>query len=231
MKRFVLITVLALCFGSTVYADDGYLLTVTDNYLDEDGMVYQSDIRYEDRLTAGEEYFFEALELDGMRVVGESSYSGVLEADTLLEFTYESDAPEEYEVTIIDLYYDTDGVSLLKFVPRIREVLPAGTKYDYEAFPHEGYRVEGITRHTGVLTEYTALYFKYVMIGEEPEPEEPEPEEPVGAQSSEPEVNAPEPVAPEVIPYAAEPKMGDLDQGIFGLLIWIGRWFKCVILG
>ena len=41
MKRFVLITVLALCFGSTVYADDGYLLTVTDNYLDEDGMVYQ----------------------------------------------------------------------------------------------------------------------------------------------------------------------------------------------
>ena len=144
-----------------------------------------------------------------MRVVGESSYSGVLEADTLLEFTYESDAPEEYEVTIIDLYYDTDGVSLLKFVPRIREVLPAGTKYDYEAFPHEGYRVEGITRHTGVLTEYTALYFKYVMIGEEPEPEEP-----VGAQSSEPEVNAPEPVAPEVIPYAAEPKMGDLDQGI-----------------
>lgn len=224
MKRFVLITVLALCFGSTVYADDGYLLTVTDNYLDEDGMVYQSDIRYEDRLTAGEEYFFEALELDGMRVVGESSYSGVLEADTLLEFTYESDAPEEYEVTIIDLYYDTDGVSLLKFVPRIREVLPAGTRYDYEAFPHEGYRVEGITRHTGVLTEYTALYFKYVMIGEEP----------VEAQSSEPEVlevSVSEPVAPEVIPYAAEPKMGDLDQGIFELLIWIGRWFKCVILG
>lgn len=224
MKRFVLITVLALCFGSTVYADDGYLLTVTDNYLDEDGMVYQSDIRYEDRLTAGEEYFFEALELDGMRVVGESSYSGVLEADTLLEFTYESDAPEEYEVTIIDLYYDTDGVSLLKFVPRIREVLPAGTKYDYEAFPHEGYRVEGITRHTGVLTEYTALYFKYVMIGEEP----------VEAQSSEPEVlevSVSEPVAPEAIPYAAEPKMGDLDQGIFELLIWIGRWFKCVILG
>lgn len=224
MKRFVLITVLALCFGSTVYADDGYLLTVTDNYLDEDGMVYQSDIRYEDRLTAGEEYFFEALELDGMRVVGESSYSGVLEADTLLEFTYESDAPEEYEVTIIDLYYDTDGVSLLKFVPRIREVLPAGTRYDYEAFPHEGYRVEGITRHTGVLTEYTALYFKYVMIGEEP----------VEAQSSEPEVlevSVSEPVAPEAIPYAAEPKMGDLDQGIFELLIWIGRWFKCVILG
>ncbi len=224
MKRFVLITVLALCFGSTVYADDGYLLTVTDNYLDEDGMVYQSDIRYEDRLTAGEEYFFEALELDGMRVVGESSYSGVLETDTLLEFTYESDAPEEYEVTIIDLYYDTDGVSLLKFVPRIREVLPAGTRYDYEAFPHEGYRVEGITRHTGVLTEYTALYFKYVMIGEEP----------VEAQSSEPEVlevSVSEPVAPEAIPYAAEPKMGDLDQGIFELLIWIGRWFKCVILG
>ena len=224
MKRFVLITVLALCFGSTVYADDGYLLTVTDNYLDEDGMVYQSDIRYEDRLTAGEEYFFEALELDGMRVVGESSYSGVLETDTLLEFTYESDAPEEYEVTIIDLYYDTDGVSLLKFVPRIREVLPAGTRYDYEAFPHEGYRVEGVTRHTGVLTEYTALYFKYVMIGEEP----------VEAQSSEPEVlevSVSEPVAPEAIPYAAEPKMGDLDQGIFGLLIWIGRWFKCVILG
>ena len=224
MKRFVLITVLALCFGSTVYADDGYLLTVTDNYLDEDGMVYQSDIRYEDRLTAGEEYFFEALELDGMRVVGESSYSGVLEADTLLEFTYESDAPEEYEVTIIDLYYDTDGVSLLKFVPRIREVLPAGTRYDYEAFPHEGYRVEGITRHTGVLTEYTALYFKYVMIGEEP----------VEAQSSESEVlevSVSEPVAPEAIPYAAEPKMGDLDQGIFELLIWIGRWFKCVILG
>lgn len=224
MKRFVLITVLALCFGSTVYADDGYLLTVTDNYLDEDGMVYQSDIRYEDRLTAGEEYSFEALELDGMRVVGESSYSGVLEADTLLEFTYESDAPEEYEVTIIDLYYDTDGVSLLKFVPRIREVLPAGTRYDYEAFPHEGYRVEGITRHTGVLTEYTALYFKYVMIGEEP----------VEAQSSEPEVlevSVSEPVAPEAIPYAAEPKMGDLDQGIFELLIWIGRWFKCVILG
>lgn len=224
MKRFVLITVLALCFGSTVYADDGYLLTVTDNYLDEDGMVYQSDIRYEDRLTAGEEYFFEALELDGMRVVGESSYSGVLETDTLLEFTYESDAPEEYEVTIIDLYYDTDGVSLLKFVPRIREVLPAGTKYDYEAFPHEGYRVEGITRHTGVLTEYTALYFKYVMIGEEP----------VEAQSSEPEVlevSVSEPVAPEAIPYAAEPKMGDSDQGIFELLIWIGRWFKCVILG
>lgn len=224
MKRFVLITVLALCFGSTVYADDGYLLTVTDNYLDEDGMVYQSDIRYEDRLTAGEEYFFEALELDGMRVVGESSYSGVLEADTLLEFTYESDAPEEYEVTIIDLYYDTDGVSLLKFVPRIREVLLAGTRYDYEAFPHEGYRVEGITRHTGVLTEYTALYFKYVMIGEEP----------VEAQSSEPEVlevSVSEPVAPEAIPYAAEPKMGDLDQGIFELLIWIGRWFKCVILG
>ncbi|GFI10911.1 hypothetical protein IMSAGC007_03383 [Lachnospiraceae bacterium] len=224
MKRFVLITVLALCFGSTVYADDGYLLTVTDNYLDEDGMVYQSDIRYEDRLTAGEEYFFEALELDGMRVVGESSYSGVLETDTLLEFTYESDAPEEYEVTIIDLYYDTDGVSLLKFVPRIREVLPAGTRYDYEAFPHEGYRVEGITRHTGVLTEYTALYFKYVMIGDEP----------VEAQSSEPEVlevSVSEPVAPEAIPYAAEPKMGDLDQGIFELLIWIGRWFKCVILG
>ena len=224
MKRFVLITVLALCFGSTVYADDGYLLTVTDNYLDEDGMVYQSDIRYEDRLTAGEEYFFEALELDGMRVVGESSYSGVLETDTLLEFTYESDAPEEYEVTIIDLYYDTDGVSLLKFVPRIREVLPAGTRYDYEAFPHEGYRVEGITRHTGVLTEYTALYFKYVMIGEEP----------VEAQSSEPEVlevSVSEPVAPEAIPYAAEPKMGDSDQGIFELLIWIGRWFKCVILG
>lgn len=224
MKRFVLITVLALCFGSTVYADDGYLLTVTDNYLDEDGMVYQSDIRYEDRLTAGEEYSFEALELDGMRVVGESSYSGVLEADTLLEFTYESDAPEEYEVTIIDLYYDTDGVSLLKFVPRIREVLLAGTRYDYEAFPHEGYRVEGITRHTGVLTEYTALYFKYVMIGEEP----------VEAQSSEPEVlevSVSEPVAPEAIPYAAEPKMGDLDQGIFELLIWIGRWFKCVILG
>lgn len=224
MKRFVLITVLALCFGSTVYADDGYLLTVTDNYLDEDGMVYQSDIRYEDRLTAGEEYFFEALELDGMRVVGESSYSGVLEADTLLEFTYESDAPEEYEVTIIDLYYDTDGVSLLKFVPRIREVLPAGTRYDYEAFPHEGYRVEGVTRHTGVLTEYTALYFKYVMIGEEP----------VEAQSSEPEVlevSVSEPVAPEAIPYAAEPKMGDSDQGIFELLIWIGRWFKCVILG
>lgn len=224
MKRFVLITVLALCFGSTVYADDGYLLTVTDNYLDEDGMVYQSDIRYEDRLTAGEEYFFEALELDGMRVVGESSYSGVLETDTLLEFTYESDAPEEYEVTIIDLYYDTDGVSLLKFVPRIREVLPAGTRYDYEAFPHEGYRVEGITRHTGVLTEYTALYFKYVMIGEEP----------VEAQSSEPEVlevSVSEPVAPEAIPYAAEPKMGDPDQGIFELLIWIGRWFKCVILG
>ena len=224
MKRFVLITVLALCFGSTVYADDGYLLTVTDNYLDEDGMVYQSDIRYEDRLTAGEEYFFEALELDGMRVVGESSYSGVLETDTLLEFTYESDAPEEYEVTIIDLYYDTDGVSLLKFVPRLREVLPAGTRYDYEAFPHEGYRVEGITRHTGVLTEYTALYFKYVMIGEEP----------VEAQSSEPEVlevSVSEPVAPEAIPYAAEPKMGDSDQGIFELLIWIGRWFKCVILG
>lgn len=224
MKRFVLITVLALCFGSTVYADDGYLLTVTDNYLDEDGMVYQSDIRYEDRLTAGEEYFFEALELDGMRVVGESSYSGVLETDTLLEFTYESDAPEEYEVTIIDLYYDTDGVSLLKFVPRIREVLPAGTRYDYEAFPHEGYRVEGVTRHTGVLTEYTALYFKYVMIGEEP----------VEAQSSEPEVlevSVSEPVAPEAIPYAAEPKMGDSDQGIFELLIWIGRWFKCVILG
>ena len=224
MKRFVLITVLALCFGSTVYADDGYLLTVTDNYLDEDGMVYQSDIRYEDRLTAGEEYFFEALELDGMRVVGESSYSGVLETDTLLEFTYESDAPEEYEVTIIDLYYDTDGVSLLKFVPRIREVLPAGTRYDYEAFPHEGYRVEGVTRHTGVLTEYTALYFKYVMIGEEP----------VEAQSSEPEVlevSVSEPVPPEAIPYAAEPKMGDSDQGIFELLIWIGRWFKCVILG
>ena len=224
MKRFVLITVLALCFGSTVYADDGYLLTVTDNYLDEDGMVYQSDIRYEDRLTAGEEYFFEALERDGMRVVGESSYSGVLETDTLLEFTYESDAPEEYEVTIIDLYYDTDGVSLLKFVPRIREVLPAGTRYDYEAFPHEGYRVEGVTRHTGVLTEYTALYFKYVMIGEEP----------VEAQSSEPEVlevSVSEPVAPEAIPYAAEPKMGDSDQGIFELLIWIGRWFKCVILG
>ena len=224
MKRFVLITVLALCFGSTVYADDGYLLTVTDNYLDEDGMVYQSDIRYEDRLTAGEEYFFEALELDGMRVVGESSYSGVLETDTLLEFTYESDAPEEYEVTIIDLYYDTDGVSLLKFVPRIREVLPAGTRYDYEAFPQEGYRVEGVTRHTGVLTEYTALYFKYVMIGEEP----------VEAQSSEPEVlevSVSEPVAPEAIPYAAEPKMGDSDQGIFELLIWIGRWFKCVILG
>ena len=159
-----------------------------------------------------------------MRVVGESSYSGVLETDTLLEFTYESDAPEEYEVTIIDLYYDTDGVSLLKFVPRIREVLPAGTRYDYEAFPHEGYRVEGITRHTGVLTEYTALYFKYVMIGEEP----------VEAQSSESEVlevSVSEPVAPEAIPYAAEPKMGDLDQGIFELLIWIGRWFKCVILG
>ena len=141
-----------------------------------------------------------------------------------MEFTYESDAPEEYEVTIIDLYYDTDGVSLLKFVPRIREVLPAGTRYDYEAFPHEGYRVEGITRHTGVLTEYTALYFKYVMIGEEP----------VEAQSSEPEVlevSVSEPVAPEAIPYAAEPKMGDLDQGIFELLIWIGRWFKCVILG
>lgn len=224
MKKSVLIAILTLCFGSTVYADDGYLLTVTDNYLDEDGMVYQSDIRYEDRLTAGEEYSFEALELDGMRVVGESSYSGVLEADTLLEFTYESDAPEEYEVTIIDLYYDTDGVSLLKFVPRIREVLPAGTRYDYEAFPHEGYRVEGITRHTGVLTEYTALYFKYVMIGEEP----------VEAQSSEPEVlevSVSEPVAPEAIPYAAEPKMGDLDQGIFELLIWIGRWFKCVILG
>lgn len=229
MKKMVLIAILALCFGSTVYADDSYLLTVTDNYLDEDGMVYQSDIRYEARLTAGEEYSFKALELEGMRVVGESSYSGVLEEDTLLEFTYEPDALEEYKVSVLDLYYDIDGVSLLKFVPRIKEILPVGTKYDYEAFPHEGYRVEGVTRYTGVLTEDTALYFKYVMIDNEPEPEEP-----VEVQSSEPETSetsAPEPVAPEVIPYAAEPKMGDLEQGISGLLAWIGRWFKCIILG
>lgn len=233
MKKIVLIAILALCFGSTAYADDSYLLTVMDNYLDEDGMVYQSDIRYEDRLTAGEEYFFDALELDGMRVVGESGYSGVLEADTLLEFTYEPDAQEEYEVAVIDLYYDTDGTSLLKFVPRIREVLSVGTKYDYEAFPHEGYRVEGVTRHTGVLTEYTALYFKYVMNGEKPEPLL-HPQEPVEIQGSEPDAwqaAVPEPAVLEVIPYAAEPKMGDLDQGVLEPLIWIGRWFKCIILG
>lgn len=69
-------------------AEITYLLKVIDQYLDEEGIEENSEIRYEESVPEGEEYSFSALDVEYYDLVSDAEFSGVVTEDTTLIFTY-----------------------------------------------------------------------------------------------------------------------------------------------
>ncbi len=191
---------------------NSYLLRITDNYYDSDNILIESVTREEKIVKEGTPYSYDALEIEGYHVSGTASYKGIVEAETILTFTYIKDK-EIYNIKVLDNYYNTDG-SLEKTDTRVDMEVEDGFVYNYQALKPDGYIITSATLYQGVVNEDLVLTFTYKK--EAPTPEQEPTPEPTPEPSPEPQpVPEPTPVPnPEPEPEVNEYTITVIDKYI-----------------
>ena len=135
-----------------------YTIKVIDRYPDRD------DIRIDIKVPAGTPYNYDALDVDGYTVSGDTSYTGVVNGDTELVFVYTKDAEpvKTYEYKVVYRYIDEDGNVKDEVV--VDKLVPEGSPYDHTAPDKDGYTIEGDKEKSGTVTGDTILIFTYKKI-------------------------------------------------------------------
>lgn len=138
-------------------------VTVIDRFLDYEGNLERTSTRLElDAVRKGTTYTCEALNPQGYTVVGDDSFSGVINEDTVITFIYQAEPPVYYTVVVKDKYLSIDGDEQ-KVDTRLTEELLKDSSYSYDALNPvpNGYVVTSDTNYSGTITEDIEIVFVY----------------------------------------------------------------------
>lgn len=148
-----------------------YKVTVIDKYYRNDDSLESVNTRCVDTYTEGSSYSYSALSPANYTVTSAKSFSGVVNSDITVTFTYKKDKepekPTYVTIKVIDNYFDSSSV-LQDSVLRVETIVTTGTSYDYQALNPSGYTVSGQTRYTGKATSNVTINFNYVQKEDEP---------------------------------------------------------------
>lgn len=150
---------------------NNYKVTVIDKYYRNDDSLESVSTRCVDTYTEGSSYSYDALNPASYTVTSAKSFSGVVNSDITVTFTYKKDKepekPTYVTIKVIDNYFDSSSV-LQDSVLRVETIVTSGTSYDYQALNPSGYTVSGDTRYTGKATSNITISFNYIQKEDEP---------------------------------------------------------------
>lgn len=148
-----------------------YKVTVIDKYYRNDDSLESVSTRCVDTYTEGSSYSYSALSPANYTITSAKSFSGVVNSDITVTFTYKKDKepekPTYVTIKVIDNYFDSSSI-LQDSVLRVETIVTSGTSYDYQALNPSGYTVSGQTRYTGKATSNVTINFNYVQKEDEP---------------------------------------------------------------
>jgi hypothetical protein len=146
-----------------------HALKVYEKYEYADGTTEKTLTKVDTNVAEGASYEYTADCPEGYEIIGSDSYSGVVNEDTTLTFTYRK--IPSYALKVYEEYQNSDGSSE-KTVTVADTTVLRGYSYSYTANCPEGYSLVGSSSYSGTVSADTTLTFIYKKNKAATEPEE-----------------------------------------------------------